>query len=110
MGCHENEPDTSYAGSEEQMRRELLASALSPIITDFLDTLNYEPPSKTNTDALRAGMLKYAASSGVPYTGSKHAHQCFMTGLSVAAVSTTLTSHAALSHGTGSCSPTLLGM
>lgn len=90
MGCHENDPEISSAGSEERMRRELLASALRPIITDFLDTLNYEPPPKANTDALRAEMLKYAASSGVPYTGSKHAHQCFMTGLSVAAVSNPL--------------------
>lgn len=88
MGCHEDDP-IHRASSAEQIRKELLGSALRPIITEFLETLDYKTPLKTEKEAIRAGMLKYAVPSGVPYGagGDKHAHQCFSTGLSVAAVS-----------------------
>lgn len=77
----------SYETTPDQSRRQYLSSTLRPIITDFLDALEYKPPPKPDAESLRDGMLRYAASSGVPYDGDMHAHQCFMTGLAVAGVS-----------------------
>lgn len=86
MGVYETTPDITFC-TDTQARRMFLCSALRPIITDFLNTLDYTVPPKTDHTALRNAMLSYAKSSGVPYDGDKHARQCFVTGLSVAGVS-----------------------
>lgn len=86
MGSYETVPG-SGEGSKEQMRKELLRSVLKPLISDFLETLEYKATPTADHGALRSCMLKYAVSSGVPYDSDKHARQCFATGLSVAGVS-----------------------
>lgn len=86
MGSYETIPD-DCEDYQEQVRKELLRSVLKPLVTDFLQTLDYKPPSKTDHSVLRSRMLKYAASSEVPYDNNRHAQQCFATGLSVAGVS-----------------------
>lgn len=67
-----------------------LVSTIRPLISNFLETIDYDPPSKPDRTALRAAMTEYAAASGVPYNQDKHSRQCFETGLSVAIVSTTI--------------------
>lgn len=87
MGSYEALPSNHIAEYEgARIRRDSLILTLRPIITKFLDSIHYAPPSKPDKDGLYTGMQTYAASSGVPYQDSKHARQCFMTGLSVAGV------------------------
>lgn len=72
---------------DSQAAEMLLSTALRPIIEDFLQTLQYSTPPKRDDEQLKSAMLSFAESSGVPYKDDKHAHQCFVTGLSVASVS-----------------------
>lgn len=73
-------PEPAPKGSE-------LVSIIRPLISNFLETIDYDPPSKPDRTSLRAAMTEYAAASGVPYNQDKHSRQCFETGLSVAIVS-----------------------
>ncbi|KAJ0108804.1 hypothetical protein J7T55_011295 [Diaporthe amygdali] len=70
--------------SEPATKRDSLVSNVRPLISNFLETIDYDPPSRPNRSALRAAMTEYAATSGVPYIEDKHSRQCFETGLSVA--------------------------
>ncbi|KUI64114.1 Trichodiene synthase [Cytospora mali] len=83
MGSYEPLPDEAMR-SDLPARKQSLVSAVRPHISDFLDLINYAPPQSPDKGALRALMLEYAATSGVPYKGDRHARQCFVTGLSVA--------------------------
>ncbi|KKY30306.1 putative longiborneol synthase [Diaporthe ampelina] len=65
-------------------KRDQLVSTFRPLISNFLETIDYDPPSKPDRAALRAAMIEYAAPSGVPYNEDRHSRQCFETGLSVA--------------------------
>jgi hypothetical protein len=72
---------------EPATKQNKLVSTIRPLISNFLETIDYDPPSKPDRTALRAAMTEYAAASGVPYNQDKHSRQCFKTGLSVAIVS-----------------------
>lgn len=89
--------------SEAPARHELLVSSVRPLISNFLETIDYTPPQNTDRGALRACMLEYAAKSGVPYNEDKHARQCFVTGLSVASVRAKILPP--IPHITHPCSP-----
>lgn len=86
MGIHEENPQ-NRANTDSQAARMSLSAALRPVIGEFLETLNYSTPPDKDYEELKTAMLRFAESSGVPYKGDKHAHQCFVTGLSVAKVS-----------------------
>lgn len=86
MGSCEPFPDTIMA-PEPATKKDRLVSTVRPLISNFLETIDYDPPSKPDRAALRAAMIEYAAPSGVPYNEDKHSRQCFETGLSVAIVS-----------------------
>ncbi|ROV88744.1 hypothetical protein VMCG_10056 [Cytospora schulzeri] len=83
MGSCETFPDDAMQ-SEAPVRHELLVSSVRPLISNFLETIDYAPPENPDKGALRALMLEYASTSGVPYNKDRHARQCFVTGLSVA--------------------------
>ncbi|KAI3393121.1 hypothetical protein diail_4720 [Diaporthe ilicicola] len=83
MGIAEPFPDIPTA-SEPATKQDQLVSTVRPLIANFLETIDYDPPSRPDRTALRAAMTEYAAASGVPYNGDKHSRQCFETGLSVA--------------------------
>lgn len=87
MGSCEQFTDINMA-PEPITKREQLVSTIRPLISNFLETIDYDPPSKPDKAALRAAMTEYAAPSGVPFNEDKHSRQCFETGLSVAIVST----------------------
>ena len=98
MGSCEPFPDMTMA-SETALKQDQLVSTIRPLISNFLETIDYDPPSKPDKASLRAAMIEYAAPSGVPYCEDKHSRQCFETGLSVAIVSTViLTLHPTLSE------------
>ncbi|CAN8105284.1 unnamed protein product [Discula destructiva] len=84
MGQTETLWSTDSSRHEVQVRQGSLISSLKPIIEEFLASIQYKTPPRASRDALRNAMLSYAASSGVPYDGCKHASQCFLTGVSVA--------------------------
>lgn len=87
MGSYEILPPDSIV-AEPPARRELLVSAVRPLISDFLDTIDYTPPQKPDKGPLKGLMLEYASTSGIPYKGDRHARECFVTALSVAGVRT----------------------
>lgn len=87
MGSCETVPDLVMR-SGVPAKHELLVSSVRPLISNFLETIDYAPPQNPDKGALRASMLEYAATSGVPYNEDRHARQCFLTGLSVAGVRT----------------------
>lgn len=89
MGSVETYTVTKMA-LEPITKQSQLVSTIRPLISNFLETIDYDPPSKPDRTALRAAMTEYAAASGVPYNQDKHSRQCFETGLSVAIVSTTI--------------------
>ena len=89
MGSYEQFPVTKMA-PEPATKQNQLVSTIRPLISNFLETIDYDPPSKPDRTALRAAMTEYAAASGVPYNQDKHSRQCFETGLSVAIVSTAI--------------------
>lgn len=74
--------------SKGPVSHELLVSSVRPLVSNFLETIDYAPPDNPDTSSLRALMTEYASTSGVPYNEDKHARQCFATGLSVAGVRT----------------------
>lgn len=86
MGSYEPFPVMTMA-SEPATKQDRLVSTIRPLISNFLETIDYDAPSKPDKAALRAAMTQYAARSGVPYHEDKHSRQCFETGLSVAIVS-----------------------
>lgn len=86
MGIYEPFPAITMA-PELPTKEDQLVSSIRPLISNFLETIDYDPPSKPDKAALRAAMTEYAAPSGVPYKDDKHSRQCFETGLSVAIVS-----------------------
>lgn len=86
MGIYEPFPAITMA-PELATKEDQLVSTIRPLISNFLETIDYDPPSKPDKAALRAAMTEYAAASGVPYKEDKHSRQCFETGLSVAIVS-----------------------
>lgn len=86
MGIYEQFPPITMA-PEPATKQDQLVSTIRPLISNFLETIDYDPPSKPDKAALRAAMTEYAAPSGVPYKEDKHSRQCFETGLSVAIVS-----------------------
>lgn len=87
MGSYETFPEDAMA-PEPPTRGELLVSSVRPLISKFLETIDYIPPQIPDKSALKTLMLEYAAASGVPYKEDRHARQCFVTGLSVAGVRT----------------------
>jgi hypothetical protein len=89
MGSYEQFPATKMVPQPSKQQTQL-ASILRPLISNFLETIDYDPPSKPDRSALRAAMTEYAAASGVPYNQDKHSRQCFETGLSVGIVSTAI--------------------
>lgn len=86
MGVYEPFPVITMT-PEPATKQDQLVSTIRPLISNFLETIDYDPPSKPDKAALRAAMTEYAAPSGVPYNQDKHSRQCFETGLSVAIVS-----------------------
>lgn len=87
MGSYEQSPDIKMA-TAPAAKKDQRVSTIRPLISNFLETIDYDPPSKPDRTALRAAMTEYAAPSGVPYNEDKHSRECFDTGLSVAIVST----------------------
>lgn len=93
MGSVETLPTTpvsQHPDADTQFRKSLLAASLKPIFKAFLESIDYSPPPEENRDALERAMRTNAATSGVDYDGDKHAAQCFVTGISVAGVRTSL--------------------
>ncbi|KAG8162459.1 hypothetical protein KVR01_008224 [Diaporthe batatas] len=83
MGSCELFPVTKMV-PEAAPKGDELVSVIRPLISNFLETIDYDPPTKPDRTALRAAMTEYAAASGVPYNQDRHSRQCFETGLSVA--------------------------
>lgn len=101
MGSYETVPDVAMP-PEPPARHDLLVSAVRPLISNFLETIDYIPPQEPDKSALKTLMLEYASASGVPYKEDRHARQCFVTGLSVAGVRTNFLHSLTLHYTAGS--------
>jgi hypothetical protein len=86
MGSYEQSPVMTMT-PEPTTKQDQLVSTIRPLISNFLEIIDYDLPLKPDKAALRVAMAEYAAYFRVPYNKDKHSRQCFKTGLSVTIVS-----------------------